>query len=211
LIEELWQNCDGSNWLDFFRKTYTYDGNNNLIEQLNQIISGSNWVNTIKDIYTYDTNNNMIEKIHYWWDGSNWSNEDRYTYTYDGDNNLIEEVLQFTDASSNWVNYSKDIYSYIPTGIEDYEYLVTAYSLSQKYPNPFNPSTIISYSVPEIEIVTLKVYDVLGSEVATLVKREKPVGSYEVEIDASRLPSGIYFYRLLAGDFIETKKMVLLK
>jgi len=85
------------------------------------------------------------------------------------------------------------------------------YQLIQNYPNPFNPSTTINYQIPERSFVMLKVYDVLGSEITTLVNEEKPVGSYEVEFDAMSLPSGIYFYRLQAGSFVETKKMVLMK
>jgi len=87
----------------------------------------------------------------------------------------------------------------------------TEYALSQNYPNPFNPSTTIKYSVPELSFVTIKFYDVLGSEVATLVNEEKPVGTYEVNWNATNLPSGVYFYRLQAGDFVQTRKMILLK
>jgi hypothetical protein len=83
--------------------------------------------------------------------------------------------------------------------------------LSQNYPNPFNPKTKIKYQIAKISFVTIKVYDVLGSEVATLVNEEKPAGSYDVEFIGDELPSGIYFYQLEAGNFIETKKMVLLK
>jgi N-acetylneuraminic acid mutarotase len=83
--------------------------------------------------------------------------------------------------------------------------------LYQNYPNPFNPTTAIRYQIPELSFVTFKVYDVLGNEVVILVNEEKPTGSYEVEFDATALSSGIYFYRLQAGDFIETKKMVLMK
>jgi hypothetical protein len=85
------------------------------------------------------------------------------------------------------------------------------FALDQNYPNPFNPSTTISYSVPETEFVTLKVYDVLGNEIASLVNEEKPAGKYEVDFNGAELSSGIYFYRLQAGSFIETKKMVLMK
>jgi len=85
------------------------------------------------------------------------------------------------------------------------------YSLHQNYPNPFNPSTTIKYQIPELSFVTLKVYDVLGNEVSILVSEEKVIGSYEVELDATGLPSGAYFYRLQAGSFVETKKMVLVK
>jgi len=85
------------------------------------------------------------------------------------------------------------------------------YFLNQNYPNPFNPTTTIRYQIPEISFVTIKVYDVLGNEIATLVNEEKPAGNYEVEFIGKGLPSGIYFYRLQTGSFVETKKMVLLK
>jgi hypothetical protein len=83
--------------------------------------------------------------------------------------------------------------------------------LNQNYPNPFNPSTTIHYQIPELSFVTLKVYDVLGSEVTTLVNEEKSTGTYEIIWYGEQLPSGVYFYQLKAGSFIETKKMVLMK
>jgi photosystem II stability/assembly factor-like uncharacterized protein len=93
-----------------------------------------------------------------------------------------------------------------------------AFSLFQNYPNPFNPSTTITYSIPNVETlhatslrVMLKIYDVLGREVATLVNESKSPGNYEVKFDGSRLSSGVYFYKLAAGNFMETKKMLLLK
>ena len=90
------------------------------------------------------------------------------------------------------------------------------YRLSQNYPNPFNPTTKIKYSVPPVgtsfmKFVSLKVYDILGNKVATLVNEEKPVGTYEVEFNGSGLSSGVYFYQVKAEDFIETKKMLLMK
>jgi hypothetical protein len=91
------------------------------------------------------------------------------------------------------------------------EHLPDKYLLHQNYPNPFNPSTIIQYQVPSIGIVTLKIYDILGREVAALVNEEKRLGKYDVQWNASNMPSGVYFYRLHAGSFIETKRMILLK
>jgi len=85
------------------------------------------------------------------------------------------------------------------------------YSLLQNYPNPFNSTTKIKYQIPELSFVTFKVYDVLGNKITILVNEEKPAGSYEVEFTAKDLPSGIYFYQLKAGNFAETKKMILLK
>ena len=84
-------------------------------------------------------------------------------------------------------------------------------SLSQNYPNPFNPNTKISYSVANLSKVILKVYDILGREVVTLVNEEKPAGRYEVNFNASNLASGVYFYQIKAGEFIMSKKMILLK
>jgi len=86
-----------------------------------------------------------------------------------------------------------------------------SYTLEQNYPNPFNPTTIIKYQIPELSFVTIKIFDVLGSEVATLVNEEKPGGNYEVELDATNLSSGIYFYQLRVGDYVPVKKMVLLR
>jgi hypothetical protein len=85
------------------------------------------------------------------------------------------------------------------------------FKLSQNFPNPFNPRTSLQYTVGSRQFVTLKVYDILGNEIATLVNEEKPAGEYEVEFNGANLPSGIYFYQLKAGGYIETKKMVLLK
>ena len=87
----------------------------------------------------------------------------------------------------------------------------TEFLLSQNYPNPFNPSTSIQYAVSSRQFVSLKVYDLLGREVATLVDEEKPAGNYEVEFNGADLTSGIYFYQLHAGSFVETRKMVLLR
>ena len=85
------------------------------------------------------------------------------------------------------------------------------YFLSANYPNPFNPTTNIKYRIPYREFVALKIYDVLGNEIETLVNEEKPAGSYSVNFNASSLASGIYFYRIKAGSFVQTKKMLLLK
>jgi len=85
------------------------------------------------------------------------------------------------------------------------------FELAQNYPNPFNPSTIIKYSVPENGFVRLSVYNLIGEEVSILVNEMIDAGFYEVTFNAAGLPSAIYFYRLQAGSFVETKKMVLMK
>jgi hypothetical protein len=103
-------------------------------------------------------------------------------------------------------------FEYFPNafGIE-VEIAPSVFSLSQNYPNPFNPTTIIKYAMSSKQYASLKVYDVLGNEVATLVNEEKETGIYEVEFDATGITSGIYFYKLQAGNFVETKKMLVIK
>jgi hypothetical protein len=85
------------------------------------------------------------------------------------------------------------------------------FSLYQNYPNPFNPTTQIKYSIPQLSFVTIKVYDLLGKEIKTLVNEEKPIGNYEIEFDGSSLASGVYFYRIQSDNFSDVKKFILLK
>ena len=88
---------------------------------------------------------------------------------------------------------------------------VGTYELSQNYPNPFNPSTTINWQMPKAGLVTLKIYDVLGREVITLVNEELSAGKHEVVFDATRFSSGVYLYQLKAGDSRQSKKMILMK
>ena len=97
------------------------------------------------------------------------------------------------------------------TSIEKKNNIHTDFILKQNYPNPFNPSTTIGYSLHQSGFVKLKVYDVLGREVASLVNKEQSVGNYEAEFNASNLTSGIYFYKLQSGNFMKTKKLILLR
>jgi CubicO group peptidase (beta-lactamase class C family) len=102
-------------------------------------------------------------------------------------------------------------YAHLITDIKNTEQLPIEISLLQNYPNPFNPSTSIQYAISSRQFVKLTVYDLLGREIETLVNEEKPSGTYEITWYAENLPSGVYFYQLKAGSFIETKKMLLLK
>jgi hypothetical protein len=98
------------------------------------------------------------------------------------------------------------------TGVENKQIILpTSFSLQQNYPNPFNPTTTINYSIPKSGFVTIKVYDILGREVEALVNENRSVGNYSIQFNASKLVSGVYFYRMQAGDFIQTKKLILLK
>lgn len=112
---------------------------------------------------------------------------------------------------ATWTNYNPDSTDYV-TGVETNESLTpTEFKLEQNYPNPFNPSTLITYSLSNSGNVSLKIYDVIGKEVAQLVNGYQNAGKHGVSFDASNLSSGVYFYHLISGTFISTKKMNLLR
>lgn len=146
-------------------------------------------------------------------------------------NNFQTGATYYQLWSSSWVEITAlttDINEEIYAGLEDGKIrkisgiiltdidddpvnMPTQYKLNQNYPNPFNPSTKINWQSPVGSHQSIKVFDVLGNEIATLVDEYKPAGKYEVEFIASSLPSGVYFYRLQSGSFLQIKKMILLK
>jgi serine protease len=113
------------------------------------------------------------------------------------------------------VNRSRNKFNEIVTDVEEESTVPLTFSLVQNYPNPFNPTTTIEYTIPQLvetqQAVTLRIFDILGREVVTLVNQNKKPGRYKVNFDATRLSSGVYYYTLRAGSFISTKKMLLLK
>ena len=124
------------------------------------------------------------------------------------------------EITSGDVLFWYDTLSFLTTDVEDEQGdLPTVFALEQNYPNPFNPATTINYSIPAVETghapslqhVNLVIYDLLGREVATLVNEQQRPGSYTVNFDASGFSSGVYFYKLTAGQFTESKKMILLR
>ncbi len=130
--------------------------------------------------------------------------------------------LKFEIMSDGWTYWTDTVQLFVPIdGIDNETVQPLTFNLEQNYPNPFNPTTKIKYSISNTRsplpggarggLVTLKVYDVLGREVTTLINETKQAGNYEVEFNAATLPSGVYFYQLKAGEFIQTKKMILLK
>jgi len=98
-----------------------------------------------------------------------------------------------------------------PVSVDDENLVADKFELMQNYPNPFNPSTSIQYVISNREFVTLKIYNILGDEVVTLVNEDKEQGVYDITFDATGLSSGMYLYKLHAGSFVETKKMILLR
>ena len=174
------------------------------------------------------------------WFGGSSSQGNLKIFSFDGNivtEHLISEdinnnVSKITiDSNGNiWISVNSTIFVYNPNGdviidVEDSEARPSKFTLYQNYPNPFNPTTTIKYSIPSVIArseatwqshdfdanVQLTVYNILGEEIATLVNEKQSPGNYSVTFDASNLPSGVYFYTLHVGDFVATKKMVLMK
>ena len=124
-----------------------------------------------------------------------------------GINMLVQTSYEFNVTAGGTYSF---IINSTPTGIED-DLMNLSFNLGQNYPNPFNPSTMINFSIKEAGLVTLKIYDILGNEVSTLVNDVKQPGRYDVRFEASNLPSGTYFYKLVQGKNSEIKKLMLLK
>jgi hypothetical protein len=190
----------------------TYDnGQDSLWNYGNVIISSSN----------SSANKNVVPLQYY----SEWTSftipltDSVWGQTESGWDSLLADVTEITiqmDAQWNYYDRSGlDNFSINPFSSDVEPDFIDShpskYKLDQNYPNPFNPTTRIRFSIHELSFVKLKVYDIVGNEIETLVNQEKPAGSYEVQFSAVDLPSGIYFYQLIAGNFVETKKMILLK
>ena len=115
------------------------------------------------------------------------------------------------EVMSDGMVYWQDSMQAIVTAVDEDDVQLMSYKLEQNYPNPFNPSTSFRYSIPKPSIVIIKVYDILGNKIETLVNEEKPAGTYTLTWKAANLPSGVYFYRFQSGSFLKTKKMILLR
>ena len=194
-----------------FYESGNYQPYAGVIYQRDNILLPSSWMDTNRNFYHNLTNSNgdsLIELS----EKALAFDTDNYP---DGDYRIIVEVY---DEAGNFDIDSMDVKfkNGNPVNIGNEEGKVFSFSLDQNYPNPFNPSTKIKYKIPDQVrndnwLVTLKVYDVLGNEVATLVNEAKQPGVYEVEFDGKDFSSGEYFYQLRYGSFSETKKMLLIK
>lgn len=192
---------NGLYWINFLKRELVNDLNHNQIEQLEKIWDFDRWVNTIRRFYTYNENNFIESAYCEIWYNNQW-------LTGDGDI-LFQYPNDFLVAIIT--NNISAYYSNIVSVDENENVVISEYSLSQNYPNPFNPSTLIDYKIPESSFVEIKVYDILGKGIATLVNEYKSKGIYKVQFNTDNLPSGVYVYRIKAGNFSETKKMILMR
>ena len=200
IISNLAKRWEGNNWLDFARGSYEYDINNNRILEYFEIANNNNWENWFRIFYEYDDKNNLIHLFGEEWVNGQWVPED--------------EGLIITNPDGIKIGFlAKEIFLYYspPTGVGSENNIVNGFNLQQNYPNPFNPMTSIKYDLPNASEVSLKIFDMLGAEVKTLVNERQEPGRYEIRFDASSLASGVYIYRLNANDYVNAKKMILMK
>lgn len=199
ITSNLAKRWDGNNWSNLGMGSFEYDSNNNLVLEIWEIASNNNWENWFRIFYEYDENN-LIHLFGEEWLNGQWVSEN--------------EPLRVTNPDGNVIGFlAKEIFLYYNphTSVENEKNISNGFNLLQNYPNPFNPVTTISYQIKEQGLVQLKVYDLLGSEIAVLVNEEKSEGAYSVSFDASNLPSGVYIYSLRVNDFVQNNKMTLLK
>jgi len=232
ILDEYFDNT----WLHLEKDIYSYNSLN-LTEDRKLRWETFGWDTSSRINYLYNVDEKCIEQSFQSYHNSIWEDRTRYTFEYDEFGNL-EIESSYTWVFTEWVNNHRFINSYSQlTNVESEQpELINNYNLQQNYPNPFNPRTKIRFTVPTVEthlpagrqgrdaslLTTLKVYDILGNEVATLVNEYRNAGSYEVDFQSTigshqpayrsgRLANGVYFYQLRVGDYVETKKMILLK
>lgn len=229
----LFQTMDSGIWRNEWKTIFYYKENEiDLDSAVGKSWNGTSWVNSLKREILNDENHNQIEQLEKVWDNGRWLNSILYQTTYNK-YNLMESSQCKLWQSNNWIDGDAPIYfensedfrvAFITNKLYVYYSEIVdvddhinpgsnGFSLSQNYPNPFNPTTTISYSVDKTVFVSLKIYDILGNEIKTLVNEDKEPGTYKVSFNSSEiaLPSGVYYYRLQAGNFSQSKKMILLK
>jgi hypothetical protein len=219
LISELYESAyNGGSWINENRVTYTYDNQENPTSELYEQWYDGQWKNVTLDSTTCLANGDLTSFRNYAWFNSSWIHADGVTSFSDNAGN------QYSYNGYNVVLSFRNLVTEIAPRDEN---LPLTFSLAQNYPNPFNPTTRIRYNVGRVVVpsgaslsgvegpvsgkVRLAIYNLLGREVATLVDEVKAPGSYEVRFDGSRLASGVYFYRMQSGDYVQSKKLLLLK
>ncbi len=211
LSQYIWQQWINNSWESDHRESFTYDANNNLTERLVETAVGSGWINLLRDVRSYNQLNQLYSILTYYWITNSWVMDRSVDYNYDSFGNIIEYIIKHWLDNNTWEYQWRVNYNYLPVYVSDYYSEIEVFTLSNVYPNPFNPITTIEFYIPKSSYVTLKIYDIVGNEIATLVNEEKRAGNYKINFNAKELSAGVYFYRLQTGEFVETKKMVLIK
>jgi hypothetical protein len=210
MLSESWS-LMGNAWENNFRTTNTFNGNNQITETVDESWNGTGWENQYKYTHEY---NGMLETVYTMqrWISAAWENFGKTLYTYDGQDRPIEDLHQvwFSNAWENSYRWTY-VWGEPVTDVKDDLLSADDFVLAQNYPNPFNPSTTIKFNLPYSSNVTLTIFNSIGEEVTQLINGNVSKGIHTVQFEAEKLNSGIYFYQLKANDFIQMKKMMLLK
>jgi hypothetical protein len=211
MLTDLYEEWSNGQWEWNRGYTYTYNAIGRLLTGLGQYWYNGQWVNEWRMTNAYDMLGNLSSCSVDSWVNSSWT-------PFSGGmgwGKVGPRNFAIADSAGNsypyWDFYNLTlVYKAVLTGVAtESSNLPLRHSLSQNYPNPFNPSTTIRYELPKASQVSLAVYDILGRRVSVLVNDKRDAGVHEVKFDGTRLTSGVYFYRLQAGSFVETKKLVL--
>lgn len=207
-IFEYYDTYEENEWNDYYKWSFSYNEDGNVVYYLEEVFDSVKWISTYQTFSTYN-------KEGYF----SYARSERWL-EYDSVWVPGNEGVFIYDKAGNRRSYFgaeiKVYYHYETTNINTKTYLQEDFYLSQNYPNPFNPTTKIKYSIIDKQnrgsvLVKLKVYNLLGEEITTLVDKEQKPGFYEIRFDGSLLPSGIYIYNLKSDDFNKSKKMILIK
>jgi len=199
LAEEF--DVDNLTWGNKFQSIHTYNNDGKPTERIFQVWADAIWVNAQRSLFEYDLAGNITYQSFQGWLEGEWV---PFTTTM---------TIEISDKLSFWFQ-GGEVFLYYGnpvTDVNEIDQLPTKFSLEQNYPNPFNPTTRIEYQVASNENVTIKVFDAIGREVTTLVNEQLQPGVYEVDFNAAAFSSGVYFYSIRAGNFVQTKKMILLR
>jgi hypothetical protein len=227
-------------WINQDRWSRTYDSNNNQLSELDEKWTNDQWVFVGRLTCGYSSSSNVLSTLREYWNNGQWENGLRSTFAYDSEGNLTS-FWSYCWRESTWIptdlldtrlasfsfsltDSAGNVYDFgsgynvtltrrlLVAGVTAQSGSVPGiYSLAQNFPNPFNSSTTIKFELSGASHVDLIVCDILGRKVNVLLDEQKNPGVHEVKFNASNLPSGVYFYRLQAGSFTETRKLLLVR
>jgi hypothetical protein len=211
-------NENTQSWENVYRMVNTYYGTDSLMT-IAQTGNITTWENLFKVLTTFTIDGQEESVVSHEWNSTDWQPLAKGEYNYDLNGNL-KLYLEYIFEDNDWSIYGRAIFTFIPanpTSVDDDPLLVEEFKLFDNYPNPFNPSTVISWQSSVDSRQTLKVFDILGNEVVTLVDDFRPAGKHSIEFNASGLASGVYLYKITSGtidgthNFSAVKKMMLIK
>jgi len=208
------QQWEGTAWVNRRRHLFAYDFSGRVTMHAEFFFHERFWLNVQRDYWKYSLDGSLTEHLVQDGGGTDWEDSYRETFSYDENKHRTRILAEkWHDDAKEWRSASRYLYAWgqLITNVDDPGQAVFPFELMDNYPNPFNASTTIEFAVPHDGYVTLKVYNVLGEEVANLVEGDRAAGTFKATWNASGLTSGVYFYRLTAGEYVQTKKAVLMK